>query len=203
MENGKSRITRVLGKNFEVMKMILEAVHDCGGSDQSLDCIITDADLRFRIADLLVQGKLVDVDYRLTLSEQIAKHGASIKLHQWSLDQGDLADSKWPTAPRTGTVRLKRICFGEDLRSSEALKRFKRLGVRTATRHEFVEYCALFPKESEELVALDHQVESPDGNMAALEFCAGADNRYRIGLEWEGENSGYPAGTFFLVAILE
>jgi len=143
----KSDFLSGMGKAFEIFRAIVNAVLDIGGNDSDLERILTDANLRKQIADLIVKTKKVIgdtytalVDYGMSLADMI-----KVGKYDWFND--DITAEHFPIKGNgKDEVDFQLVHLNKSASSEEVLLHMEKNNLRPATLAELLAFGAKYPE---------------------------------------------------------
>jgi hypothetical protein len=148
MKTKKSEFLKSFGKMWEIVKLIVNAVLDAGGSDEDMERLQKDPELVKKIVALIVnQAKSVAsaftvvVDYTKSLADMIKAGG-----YDWK--NSDITADHFPVVGSgQAEVGLELVHYGKNMSTEDVLADLDKRSLRPATLAELLAFGAKYPDE--------------------------------------------------------
>lgn len=185
MARQKSDLLGALGAAFQIVKAIVEAVQDRGGSDEDVRLILKDAGVCGKIADLLVRVRTVFTVPNINYDDP---RWRSLK-GDYYFSNTDLRPEHFPISRKgVGEVVMEYVVFDHEPTTQEALDCINgRSDLRLPDRAETEKFLDQNDQERKKfpIIGLCGSVVERSGDRSVACVFAGGDGRYLV-FDWLG-----------------
>ncbi len=174
MSRKRSEFLGAFGKMFEIVKKIVDAVLEKGGTDEDLERILKEPELAQKMAELVVGPRKsaykVTVDYAQSLAEMI-------KAGKYDWVNSDITAEHFPIQGKgKQDVEVVLFHFGKEITSEQVLEVLETQGYRGAKIEEMLALGAAYPELQKQfpILTLGSVWQGPGGS------------RFVPYLDWDG-----------------